>query len=94
MNIFWAAFSGAFVAFIVISLIGSLIEVLYQKRVVGNDINKKNDENKEDNDEEFYDLLTEFDEMGYTPTTLCEEPEKEAKEYKNRLIEWFNRNHH
>ena len=28
---------------------------------------------------EIVDLLTEFDEMGYAPTTLCENPEQEAK---------------
>ncbi len=31
-------------------------------------------------------LLTEFDEMGYAPTTLTAEPEKAAKEWKSRLI--------
>ena len=33
------------------------------------------------------DLLTEFDEMGYVPTTLTAEPEKAASEWKKRLIE-------
>lgn len=33
------------------------------------------------------DLLTEFDEMGYAPTTLTGEPEKAASEWKKRLIE-------
>lgn len=30
-------------------------------------------------------LLTEFDEMGYAPTTLCDNPEKEANSWKNRM---------
>lgn len=32
------------------------------------------------------DLLTEFDETGYAPTTLTAEPEKAASEWKKRLI--------
>lgn len=32
-------------------------------------------------------LLTEFDEMGYAPTTLTAEPEKAASEWKKRLVE-------
>lgn len=35
---------------------------------------------------EIKDLLTEFDEMGYAPTTLCENPEQEAKTWKAELI--------
>lgn len=35
--------------------------------------------------ERINDLFTEFDEMGYAPTTLCEDPEKEAMSWKNRL---------
>lgn len=32
------------------------------------------------------DLLIEFDEMGFAPTTLCESPEKYAFEWKKRLV--------
>lgn len=32
------------------------------------------------------DLLTEFDEMGFAPTTLCENSEKYAVEWKKRLV--------
>ena len=32
------------------------------------------------------DLLIEFDEMGFAPTTLCETPEKYAVEWKKRLV--------
>ena len=35
---------------------------------------------------EVIDLLTEFDEMGYAPTTLCENPEQEAKTWKAQMI--------
>ena len=31
------------------------------------------------------DLLIEFDEMDYAPTNLCEDPEKEAIAWKDRL---------
>lgn len=31
------------------------------------------------------DLLIEFDEMSYAPTNLCEDPEKEAIAWKDRL---------
>lgn len=34
---------------------------------------------------EFEDLLIEFDEMGYEPTTLCENPEREIETFRNRL---------
>lgn len=37
----------------------------------------------------FVDLLDEFDEMGYVPTTLCENPEEEAKEWKNKALAKF-----
>jgi len=30
-------------------------------------------------------LLIEFDEMGYEPTTLCENPQKEVANFRNRL---------
>lgn len=30
-------------------------------------------------------LLIEFDEMGFAPTTLCENPEQYAKDWKNKL---------
>ena len=33
------------------------------------------------------DLLIEFDEMGYAPTTPCGDPERCAKEWKNRVLE-------
>lgn len=36
--------------------------------------------------EELENLLIEFDEMGYCPTTLCRDPEKEAIEWKRRLV--------
>lgn len=32
------------------------------------------------------DLYVEFDEMGYAPTTFCENPEEEAISWKKRLI--------
>ena len=35
------------------------------------------------------DLLIEFDEMGYAPTTPCGDPELCAKEWKNRVREAF-----
>lgn len=35
---------------------------------------------------EIIDLLTEFDEMGYAPTTLCPNPEKEARTWKAQMI--------
>ena len=36
------------------------------------------------------DLLIEFDEMGYAPTTPCGDPERCAKEWKNRVREAVN----
>ena len=33
------------------------------------------------------DLLIEFDEMGFAPTTLCEDPEEYAKKWKDRVWE-------
>lgn len=33
------------------------------------------------------DLLIEFDEMGYAPTTVCEDAEEYAKKWKNRVWE-------
>lgn len=35
---------------------------------------------------EVIDLLAEFDEMGYAPTTLCQNPEQEAKTWKAQMI--------
>lgn len=32
------------------------------------------------------DLLTEFDEMDYAPTNLCDDPEGEAKLWKSALV--------
>lgn len=37
----------------------------------------------------FVDLLDEFDEMGYAPTTLCENPKEKAKEWKNKALAKF-----
>lgn len=34
---------------------------------------------------ELEDLLIEFDEMGYEPTTLCENPQKEIETFRNKL---------
>ena len=34
----------------------------------------------------FVDLLEEFDEMGYAPTTLCENPEEEANKWKSKAL--------
>lgn len=31
-------------------------------------------------------LLQDFDEMGYAPTTLCENPEEEAKQWKQNIF--------
>lgn len=33
------------------------------------------------------DLLIEFDEMGFAPTTLCEDPEEYAKKWRDRVLE-------
>lgn len=33
------------------------------------------------------DLLIEFDEMGYAPTTVCEDAEEYAKKWRNRVWE-------
>ena len=33
------------------------------------------------------DLLIEFDEMGFAPTTLCEDPEEYAKKWKDQVWE-------
>lgn len=32
------------------------------------------------------DLLTEFDEAGYCPTTFCNDPEEEAKTWKEKFL--------
>lgn len=32
------------------------------------------------------DLLTDFDEMGFAPTTLCENPDEYAREWKEQLV--------
>ena len=54
-------------------------------------LNKKQREEQKKNDEEFSHMMTIFDEMGYAPTTFCEEPDKEAQEFKKRLIEIYNK---
>ena len=54
-------------------------------------INRKYHEAQKANDDAFWDLITEFDEMGYAPTTFCDDPEKEAQEFKKRLIKTFYR---
>ena len=54
-------------------------------------INKKQRDEQKKNDEEFSHMMTIFDEMGYAPTTFCEEPDKEAKDFKNALIEIYYR---
>lgn len=33
------------------------------------------------------DLLIEFDEMGFAPTTVCEDPEAYAKKWKDQVWE-------
>ena len=53
--------------------------------------NKKEREFRRENDEEFLNLITEFDEMDYTPTTLCEDSEKTREKFKLRLIKVFFR---
>ena len=50
-------------------------------------LTKEDIQNADIND--FLDLLIEFDEMGYLPTTLCKNPEKEAKEFQDRLRKAF-----
>ena len=35
------------------------------------------------------DLLIDFDEMGFAPTTACPDPEAYAKEWKDKLISAF-----
>ena len=52
---------------------------------------KKQREEQQKNDDAFWDLITEFDEMGYEPTTLCDDSEKEAQEFKKRLIKLYNK---
>ena len=37
--------------------------------------------------ERLLDLLIEFDEMGFAPTTVCEDAEEYAKKWKNRVWE-------
>ena len=37
--------------------------------------------------ERLLDLLIEFDEMGFAPTTVCEDAEEYAKKWKNRVRE-------
>ena len=37
------------------------------------------------NNKELEDLIIEFDEMGYEPTTLCENPQREIESFRNRL---------
>lgn len=54
-------------------------------------LNKKQRDEQKKNDEEFSHMMTIFDEMGYAPTTFCEEPDKEAKDFKNALIEIYYR---
>lgn len=34
----------------------------------------------------FVELLEEFDEMGYAPTTLCENPKEEANKWKSKAL--------
>lgn len=79
--------SGLEIALLIIGLvfIGGTFTVLEML------INKKQREELQKNDDEFWDLLTEFDEMGYTPTTLCDDSEKEAQEFKKRLIKIYNK---
>lgn len=36
--------------------------------------------------EKLNDLMTEFDEMGYCPTTLCPDPDAAARDWKVRLM--------
>ena len=77
MEIFWYSFFGCFVAFLFCELLAVIYEFIKQKR-----------EDEEDK-EEFLDLMAEFDEMGYTPTTFCSDPENVAKEYKKKLETLF-----
>ena len=37
--------------------------------------------------ERIVDLLVEFDEMGFCPTTTCPNPDKYAREWKKKLLE-------
>lgn len=37
----------------------------------------------------FVELIEEFDEMGYAPTTPCENPEEKAKEWENKALAKF-----
>lgn len=36
--------------------------------------------------EKLNDLMTEFDEMGYAPTTLCSDPEDTVRDWKVNLM--------
>lgn len=40
---------------------------------------------------EIEDLLVDFDEMGFAPTTLCENPEEYARAWKRQLIREIER---
>lgn len=40
--------------------------------------------------EELKDLLIEFDEMGFAPTTTCPNPDKYATEWRDRLVNCVN----
>ena len=39
----------------------------------------------------LYDLLIEFDEMGFAPTTVCPDPEAYANEWREKVLVLFNR---
>ena len=39
--------------------------------------------------ERLLDLLIEFDEMGFAPTTVCEDAEEYAMKWKERVLEEF-----
>lgn len=77
MEVFWSAFFGCLLAFLVLVLISEIFHFVEQKKA-----------DKED-EEEFLDLMAEFDEMGYVPTSFCSDPESVAKEYKEKLETLF-----
>ena len=61
-------------------------------REVAEDINVPNkDEKTIEFDDDVVDLLVEFDEMGFTPTTTCPDPEEYAKRWKKSLLDLIHR---
>lgn len=61
-------------------------------REVAEDINAPNkDEKTLEFDDDVVDLLVEFDEMGFAPTTTCPNPEEYAREWKMAMLKKVHR---